>query len=81
MVRNLEEGYSIRLFPSSIKISYLALDNVSPSDIAAQIHPYVDVNEITEGSNKLKIKIQNAPDELHMIQLEPDAVEFIIEKE
>ena len=81
MVRNLEEGYSIRLFPSSIKISYLALDNVSPSDIAAQIHPYVDVNEITEGSNKLKIKLQNAPDELHMIQLEPDAVEFIIEKE
>lgn len=81
MVRNLEEGYNIRLFPSSIKVSYLALDDVKLSDISAQIHPYVGVDEITEGTKKLKVRLPMVPKELHMIQLEPDAVEYIIEKE
>lgn len=80
-VRNLPNGYNIRLFPSVIKVSFLALDKVSVSEIANQLHPYVDVEELNEGTKKLKLYIPNIPKEVQMLQLEPDAVEYLIEQE
>lgn len=79
-VHNLEEGYNIRLFPSTIKVSYLAVEGINVSDISREIRPYVDVDDIVEGAKTLRIKLPSVPKELHMIQLEPDVVEFIIEK-
>lgn len=81
LVRNLEEGYKIRLFPSTIKVSYLALEGVNNSEISSMVRPYVDVDEIVEGTKTLKVRLPYVPQELHMIQLEPDVVEYIIEQE
>lgn len=80
-IRNLTEGFNIRLFPSTIKVSFLAVDNISAADIANQIHPYVDIAELTEGAKKLKLHLPNIPKEVQMLQLEPDAVEYIIEQQ
>ena len=79
-IRNLPDGYYMRLFPSSISVTFLALDNVDISDISNEIHPYVDVNDIKEGNNKLKVKLPNVPKELQMIQLDPDEVEYLLEQ-
>lgn len=80
-IRNLPEGYNIRLFPSTIKVSFLAVNNVSVVDIANQLHPYVDIEELTEGTKKLKLHLPNIPTEVQMLQLEPDAVEYLIEQQ
>lgn len=80
-IRNLPNGYKIRLFPSMVKVTFLALNNVSVSEIINQIHPYVDIDELEEGIKKLKIRLNNVPSEVQMIQLEPDMVEYLIEQE
>lgn len=80
-IRNLPQGYNIRLFPSAIKISFLAVESVSVGEIANQIHPYVDIEELNEGTKKLKLHLPNIPKEVQMLQMEPDAVEYLIEQE
>lgn len=80
-VRNLPEGYNIRLFPSSIKVTYLAVDDVNTNDIVNLIHLYVDVDEVTDGTKRLKVRLPFVPKELNVLQLEPDSVEYLIEEE
>ncbi|MBR8785471.1 hypothetical protein IX308_001673 [Porphyromonas levii] len=80
-VRNLPEGYNIRLFPSAIKVTFLAVSSVSIGDISNQLHPYVDIDELTEGTKKLKLHLPNIPKQVQMLQMEPDAVEYLIEQQ
>lgn len=79
-VRNLPEGYVIRLFPSAVKITFLALSDVDVDEIKSEIMLYVDADDIAPGSNKLKVRLRQIPEEIHMIQLEPDRVEYIVEE-
>ncbi|MDD7438395.1 MAG: hypothetical protein PUK66_06155 [Bacteroidales bacterium] len=80
-IRNLPDGYNIRLFPSAIKVTFLAVKGISIAEIANQLHPYVDIDELTEGTRKLKVHLPNIPEEVQMLQLEPDAVEYLIEQQ
>lgn len=79
-VRNLPEGYYIRLFPSSIKLTFLAHDDIDVAKIKNEVRPYIDLNEVEEGTKELKVRLAYVPKDLQMIQLEPDKLEYLIEQ-
>lgn len=82
-VRNLPEGVTIRLFPSKTKVTYLAEENIDQNKIKNELDLFIDLDELTDELNpskKLKINFNKLPKEVHMIQLEPDQVEFILEE-
>lgn len=82
-VRNLPEGISIRLFPSQTKITYLAEENIDQNKVKNELDLFIDLDELVDNPNttkKLKINFSKLPKEVHMIQLEPDQVEFILEE-
>lgn len=79
-VDGLPEDYLIRLFPSTVKVTFLALNDIDVAEMKEEILLYVDVDDITPGTSKLRVKLRNVPEQLHMIQLEPDQLEFIIEE-
>lgn len=82
LVKSLPEDMSIRLFPASIKVTYLAEEDSNLDEIKRQLKLYIDLNEIKDltETKKLKVNFDTLPREVHMIQLEPDQVEFILEE-
>ncbi|MDO5035912.1 MAG: hypothetical protein Q4D93_03015 [Porphyromonas sp.] len=81
-VDNLDKGYTLRLFPSTISVSYLAPRD-SLLDLKEDSHPvvlYVDAKEIESQTLQLEVHLREVPRFAHTIQLEPDRVEFILEE-
>lgn len=81
-IRNLPDHVVIRLFPSSIKVTYLAEENVNQEEIKQSLRFFVDLKELDENNmaKKLKVNFDQMPKEVHMIQLEPDQVEYLLEE-
>ncbi|MDZ4205259.1 MAG: hypothetical protein U1C46_10650 [Bacteroidales bacterium] len=72
------EGYTFRLFPSTVKVTYLvALIDFKRVD-AALFSAFVFCdNKQGLSSNKLNIEIAHSPEYVEITRLEPDRVEYI----
>lgn len=80
-VRNQPEGVNVIVFPSSITASYL-VPKSEYKNPTAPITAIVDYNGIDfrSKSNKVAVMVGEAPAVFKNIELQPDSVEYIIEK-
>jgi len=78
---NVPYGVSLKTFPSKVKVSYLVgyseYYNVKKDEIKA----VVDYNSISEGQKRIKVKIQNVPENIipNSISIHPTKLDYIIE--
>lgn len=85
-IDNLPDGYRLRLFPSSVSVSYLAPKDTIKGNgkkIYAPITLYVDASEIAEGvqNQLLEVRPRVVPKFAYTLQIDPDKVEFILEED
>jgi len=70
----------IKLFPSEVKVLFMVglsrFETIKPADFAVS----VDYNSITENANNLNILLYKRPDFIQGVRLNPEKVEFLIEK-
>lgn len=78
-VDNLPAGYSIKLLPSTVKVTYLIPKIIGTDEEPIDIRLYVDAERVLSADKKLlDVKIRNIPKGVEMIQLVPDQLEFIL---
>lgn len=78
-VENLPEGYSLQLLPESVKVTYLIPKIIGTDDEPFPIHLYVDASTVLHNQKrKLDVNIRKIPNNVEMIQLVPDQLEFIL---
>jgi len=70
----------IKLFPSEVKVLFMVglsrFETIKPADFAVS----VDYNSIAENANNLNILLYKRPDFIQGVRLNPEKVEFLIEK-
>ncbi len=81
-VINAPDSVSLSLVPSAVKVLYLVglskYDHINADDFSLS----VDYNSIDENiSNKLKIHIDNFPNDVKNVKLSPKSVEYFIQKD
>ncbi|MCM1483975.1 MAG: hypothetical protein NC043_06540 [Muribaculaceae bacterium] len=77
-IRNLPEGMGMITFPSAVEVSYLVPMSRYHEDIPLKV--YADYQSLTPGAQKLKVNVTLVPDMYRNVSVNPDSVEFIIEK-
>lgn len=80
-VVNMPDTLNIKMFPPSVRVTYLVtlsnFEKVTPGIFKA----YVDFNESKAGTrSKLKVKLEPLPDYVHSPAAYPSSVEYLIEK-
>ena len=79
-VRNLIEGYTLKLFPGSINIT-LRLPKDKYSLLKTDfLHMYIDASDISE-QNTLEVKHDNIPSFVKLERIYPKRLEFLLIKE
>lgn len=78
-VRNQPEGVKVIVFPSSVEISYRA--PMSAQKKHADVTAVVDYNSIDTKSNKVAVKVGEAPAIYQDFRISVDSVEYIVEKQ
>jgi hypothetical protein len=77
---NVPKNLKLRLFPETVKITYLLgltnFKNIQPN----QFSVYVDYLDVSDESNKLTVKIAKQPESVVISKIKPSKVEFIIKK-
>ncbi|MEO6883897.1 MAG: CdaR family protein [Bacteroidia bacterium] len=77
---NMPNNVSMKIFPDKINVRFLVAfadyQTITPDEFTAVI----DYQDIKEGSDKLKIRIQKSPEKIKSLQLNPEKVEYIIRK-
>ena len=77
---NKPEKARIKLFPSEVKVLFTVglsrFENIKPSDFGASI----DYNSIVTDVNNLNITLYKKPDFIQGIRINPEIVEFLIER-
>lgn len=83
LVRNLPEGLRIRLFPTKVKVTLLTPMGIDLESVQGQLSIFVDLSDLESNMQKRTLKVHTGklPSAVHMIQVEPDEVEFIIEEQ
>lgn len=78
-VVNLPSGYSIKLLPGTVKVTYLIPKIIGTEENILDIRLYVDASKVLTSDKKLlDVKIRDVPSGVEMIQLVPDQLEFIL---
>jgi len=80
-IKNCPDSLKIITFPDEVKITYKVVlsqfKSVNPKDFSL----FADYNEIKNNHpEKLKVNLESYPDFLKSIQISPDFVEYVIEK-
>jgi len=75
------KGFELKTFPDKInlyiKVGLLEYDSLRPE----QFRVIVDYTDISKNKNKLPIKIDQQPDNIKIIKIIPQKVEFLIKKQ
>lgn len=77
IITNLPKGTDMITFPSKARVSYLV--PMSAYNDECPIRVYVDYEDLTSTSSRLKLHHSLVPEIYRDIVIEPDSVEFIIE--
>jgi YbbR domain-containing protein len=81
-IRNVPEGYIIRIFPSTVNVSFqlgLSLyDKINRSDFVL----IVDFDEARNGgkSKTIPVKIEKQPEKIFNVKINPKSVDYLIEE-
>lgn len=82
-VVNLPPNYALTLFPPKVSVTFLVpKDSVDANkNYKELISLYVDANELSvPGTKQLSVRVAQQPKSVYMLQLEPGALEYIIEE-
>ncbi|MBT3385948.1 MAG: hypothetical protein HN778_11020 [Prolixibacteraceae bacterium] len=78
-VINKPDGTKIKLFPSEITVTFLVglseFENITANDFKL----FVDYNSITNDGKNLKIDVDSEPENIQMVRILPETVEYLIE--
>jgi len=70
----------LKTFPNkitiSLKVGLLEYDSLSPSQFKAVVY----YSDIQKNKNKLKVKVEQSPDNVKVLKLIPEQVEFLVKK-
>lgn len=78
-VQNLPSGYSIKLLPETVKVTYLIPKVIGTDDEKFDFRLFVDASDVLSGAKKtLDVRLRDVPKNVEMIQLVPDKLEFIL---
>jgi len=77
---NCPDSLKLITFPDEIKITYKVVLSQYKSVITEDFILIVDFNETENHPDKLKITLQNFPEFLKSVQVSPEFVEYVIEK-
>lgn len=77
-IMNLPEGTGMITFPSSVEVSYLVPMSAYNDDLPISV--YVDFDNVNLLVPKAKVNLSLIPDIYQNVSLQPDSVEYIIEK-
>lgn len=79
---NFPEGYKLRTFPSAVKVLFqIGMDEIEytgPDDFSVTL----DYNDLVNlKSDKTPVMVSSSPSNVRNVRIEPETVEFLIEKE
>lgn len=79
-VMKLPAGYSIKLLPEAVKVTYLIPKIIGTDDNGElAIRLYVDAADVLRSEKKvLDVRLRDVPRSVEMIQIVPDKLEFIL---
>jgi hypothetical protein len=78
--KNIPDSLELVTFPGSVKINYRVSLSQGKKVKKEFFRPYVDYNSIRPEMNKLTVHLDSLPPFIHMVQLAPKRVEYLIEK-
>lgn len=76
---NLPNGMDMTTFPSAIEVSYLV--PMSRYNTDYPMRAFVDYNDISTHTDKVRVLLSGVPDAYHNVIFKPDSVEFYIESQ
>ncbi|MFP4621351.1 MAG: YbbR-like domain-containing protein [Bacteroidales bacterium] len=79
-VRNRPDSVVVRIFPSSVNITYLVGLSNYEEVIPELFKVYVDYEGVRNNNEQLKVFVEKAPDYLKSYSYTPQRVDFILEK-
>jgi hypothetical protein len=80
-VLNEPPGYSVKLFPSEVKIVFNVGFSNYQEITSDQFHLVADYQELNKSNNsRILIKIQKMPDKVSKVRIYPQSLDYIIEK-
>ncbi len=81
-VKGLKPGYTLHLLPEQVRVTYLIAKTSARDSALPDIQLYVDAGDIkTQDQKLLSVKVKNFPEEVQLIQLDPDRVSYILQEE
>lgn len=78
-VENLPDGLNLRLFPSSVDLSFFVGLSLYDKVDASSFSLSVDYNDVLANSKKLNVKVDYSPKGTFRLNLKPTEVEFLVE--
>ena len=79
-VINVPDTLVLRTFPNELSVLYFVALNDYDKVLPQLFEAVVDYNDIKVQENKLTVKLLNSPEYVNSIRINPERVEYIIEK-
>jgi hypothetical protein len=77
-VRNKPDSLEVKLFPNEVKISFVCGTNKFSEISPRSFRPYVDFKNVDASFKKLSINLENQPEQVGEVNIEPYSVEYIL---
>ena len=77
-VRNKPDSLEVKLFPNEVKITFVCGTNQFSEISPRSFKPYIDFKDIDASFKKISISLDNQPEQVKEVKIEPYSVEDIL---
>lgn len=77
-IRNKPDSLEVKLFPNEVKISFVCGTNEFSQISPRSFKPYIDFKDIDASFKKISISIDEQPEQVKEVKIEPYSVEYIL---
>tara|TARA_B110000211_G_C14027455_1_gene530546 strand:- start:387 stop:1295 length:909 start_codon:yes stop_codon:yes gene_type:complete len=77
-VRNKPDSLEVKLFPNEVKITFVCGTNKFSEISPRSFKPYIDFKDIDASFKKISISLDEQPDQVKEVNIEPYSVEYIL---
>lgn len=78
-IRNLPDSLNVKLFPNTVKVSFVCGSNEYASIMPFDFKPFVDFKDLNNSFKTLNIELEDFPKKAKNVNIEPYSVEYILE--